>query len=172
METLPKFRIAPVRPEDLATIITLVRELAEFERLLHEVRITAEDLHEHLFGARPYAEAAVAWAGQEPAGFALWYHNYSTFIGRPGLYLEDLYVRPVYRGQGYGEALLQHLAALAVERGCARLEWSVLDWNQRAIGFYKKLGAVPMDEWTVYRVTGEALLALSRVSGRGPTQSG
>jgi GNAT superfamily N-acetyltransferase len=172
MESLPKYRIAAARPEDLGTIITLVRELAEFERLLHEVRITAADLHEHLFGAHPYAEAAVVWVGDEPAGFALWFHNYSTFVGRPGLYLEDLYIRPVHRGQGYGEALLQHLAALALQRGCARLEWSVLDWNKRAIGFYRKLGAVPMDDWTVYRITGDALLTLARVGGSGSTQSG
>lgn len=168
MEPRPAYRIAPARTEDLETIVELVRELAEFERLLHEVRITAADLRDHLFGPRPYAEAAVVWSGEQAAGFALWFHNYSTFMGRPGLYLEDLYVRPVFRGQGYGEALLQHLAALAVERGCARLEWSVLDWNQRAIGFYKKLGARPMDDWTVYRVTGDALLALARDERRGP----
>jgi GNAT superfamily N-acetyltransferase len=168
MEPPPPYRIAPARPEDLEIVVALVRELAEFERLLHEVRITAADLQDHLFGPHPYAEAALVWAGEQAAGFALWFHNYSTFMGRPGLYLEDLYVRPVFRGQGYGEALLQHLAALAVERGCARLEWSVLDWNQRAIGFYRKLGARPMDDWTVYRVTGDALLALARDARRGP----
>jgi GNAT superfamily N-acetyltransferase len=162
MESRPTYRILPARPEDVDTLIALIRELAEFERLLHEVEITPEDLRSHLFGPRPYCEAAVAWAGDEPAGFALWYHNYSTFRGRPGLYLEDLYIRPVFRGQGYGEALLAHLASLAVERGCARLEWAVLDWNQRAIGFYKKLGAVPMGDWTVYRVTGDALISLAR----------
>jgi GNAT superfamily N-acetyltransferase len=162
MESRPAYRILPARPEDVDTLIALVRELAEFERLLHEVEITPEDLRSHLFGPRSYCEAAVAWAGDEPAGFALWFHNYSTFRGRPGLYLEDLYIRPVFRGQGYGEALLAHLAGLAVERGCARLEWAVLDWNQRAIGFYKKLGAVPMDDWTVYRVTGDALISLAR----------
>lgn len=160
-ESSVNYRIAPARPEDVAIMIALVRELAEFERLLHEVRITPEDLHAHLFGPRPYCEAAVIWVGDEAAGFALWFHNYSTFMGRPGLYLEDLYVRPVFRGQGCGEGLLKHLAGLAVERGCARLEWSVLDWNQRAIGFYKSMGAAPMDEWTVYRVTGDSLLALA-----------
>jgi GNAT superfamily N-acetyltransferase len=160
-ESSVNYRIAPARPEDVAIMIALVRELAEFERLLHEVRITPEDLHAHLFGPRPYCEAAVVWVGDEAAGFALWFHNYSTFMGRPGLYLEDLYVRPVFRGQGCGEGLLKHLAGLAVERGCARLEWSVLDWNQRAIGFYKSMGAAPMDEWTVYRVTGDSLLALA-----------
>lgn len=160
-ESSVNYRIAPARPEDVAIMIALIRELAEFERLLHEVRITPEDLHAHLFGPRPYCEAAVVWVGDEAAGFALWFHNYSTFMGRPGLYLEDLYVRPVFRGQGCGEGLLKHLAGLAVERGCARLEWSVLDWNQRAIGFYKSMGAAPMDEWTVYRVTGDSLLALA-----------
>ena len=160
-ESSVNYRIAPARPEDVAIMIALIRELAEFERLLHEVRITPEDLHAHLFGPRPYCEAAVIWVGDEAAGFALWFHNYSTFRGRPGLYLEDLYIRPVFRGQGCGEALLTHLARLAVERGCARLEWSVLDWNQRAIGFYKSMGAAPMDDWTVYRVTGDALLALA-----------
>jgi GNAT superfamily N-acetyltransferase len=162
VESSNPFRILPARPEDVGTLITLIRELAEFERLLHEVCITAEDLQAHLFGPRPYCEAAVVWVGDEAAGFALWFHNYSTFVGRPGLYLEDLYVRPVFRGKGYGEALLTHLAGLAVERGCARLEWSVLNWNQRAIGFYKKLGAAPMDDWTVYRVTGDALISLAR----------
>ena len=160
-QTSVSYRIAPARPQDVATIIALVRELAEFERLLHEVRIEPQDLQAHLFGPRPFCEAAVVWVGEEAAGFALWFHNYSTFMGRPGLYLEDLYIRPVFRGQGFGEALLKHLAGLAVERGCARLEWSVLDWNQRAIGFYKSMGAEPMDDWTVYRVTGEALRALA-----------
>jgi GNAT superfamily N-acetyltransferase len=161
MESPVPFRIEPARPEDVGTLVALVRELAEFERLLHEVRVTPEDLRSHLFGPRPYCEAALVWVGGEAAGFALWFHNYSTFMGRPGLYLEDLYVRPVFRGQGYGEALLAHLAGLAVARGSARLEWSVLDWNQRAIGFYTKLGAVPMDDWTVYRVTGDELASLA-----------
>jgi GNAT superfamily N-acetyltransferase len=160
-EPRPEFRIVPARPADAEIMVSLVRELAEFERLLDEVRITPDDLRKHLFGTRPYCEAALVWVGEEAAGFALWFHNYSTFMGRPGLYLEDLYIRPVFRGQGYGEALLKHLAALAVERGCARLEWSVLDWNQRAIGFYKSMGAAPMDDWTVYRITGDALLALA-----------
>lgn len=161
-EPSPPFRIAPARPEDVPTMVALVRELAEFERLLHECRLTEADLRDHLFGPRPYCEAALVWVGDEPAGFALWFHNYSTFMGRPGLYLEDLYVRPVFRGSGCGEALLKHLAALAVERGCARFEWSVLDWNQRAIGFYQSMGAVPLSDWTVYRVTGEALISLAR----------
>jgi len=157
----PVFRIAAARREDLDTIVTLIGELAEFERLTHEVRITAPHLGEHLFGPRPYAEAVVAWLGEEPVGFALWFHNYSTFAGRPGLYLEDLYVRPAHRGGGYGAALLRYLAQRALARGCARFEWSVLDWNEKAIGFYRKLGAVPMEDWTVYRVAGDALQALA-----------
>jgi GNAT superfamily N-acetyltransferase len=155
-------RIAAARVADVELIVELIRELAEFERLADEVRIQPDDLRQHLFGARPYAEALIAWAGTEPSGFALYFHNYSTFAGRPGIYLEDLYVRPRYRGQGHGEALLRHLARTAVERGCGRLEWSVLDWNQRAIDFYRKLGAVPMDEWTVFRVSGDPLQRLAK----------
>ncbi len=156
------FRIDAATPEDAAAIVELIRELAEYERLLEEVRISAEDLQRDLFGARPYAEAAIAREGHTVVGFALWFHNYSTFAGRPGLYLEDLFVRPAYRGRGYGEALLRHLAGLALERGCARFEWSVLDWNTPAIGFYRKLGAVAMEEWTVQRVTDDALRALAQ----------
>jgi GNAT superfamily N-acetyltransferase len=154
--------IAPARPEDVELIVTLIRELAEFERLLHEVRIAPEDLRRDLFGARPYAEAVIARVGDEAVGFALWFHNYSTFAGRPGLYLEDLFIRPAHRGHGYGEALLRYLAGLAVERGCARFEWAVLDWNEKAVGFYRRLGAVPMDDWTVYRVAGTNLARLAR----------
>jgi GNAT superfamily N-acetyltransferase len=155
------FRIAPAQPADTALIVALVRELAAYERLLDDVRITPLDLHRDLFGPRAFAEAVVAHVGAEPVGFALWFHNYSTFEGRPGLYLEDLFVRPAFRGRGYGEALLRHLARIAVERGCARFEWSVLDWNEPARAFYRKLGAVPMDEWTVQRVSGDALRALA-----------
>jgi GNAT superfamily N-acetyltransferase len=154
-------QIEPARPEDVPAIIALVRELAEFERLAHEVRIEPGPLHEHLFGARPYAEAVMARVSGTTVGFALFFHNYSTFVGRPGLYLEDLYIRPEYRGHGHGEALLRHLARLALERGCGRFEWSVLDWNEKAIAFYRKLGAVAMDEWTVYRVAGDALARLA-----------
>jgi GNAT superfamily N-acetyltransferase len=153
--------IRPAGPGDAALIVSLVRELAQFERLLDEVVITPADLQRDLFGPRPYAEAAIASVGDEPAGFALWFHNYSTFAGRPGLYLEDLYVRPAFRGHGHGAALLRYLAALAVERGCARFEWSVLDWNEKAIGFYRKLGAIAMDGWTVHRVSGVALRQLA-----------
>lgn len=160
----PTLRIAPARPGDAALLVEFVRELAEFERLLQEVRIDPEDLLRDLFGHRPYAEAAIAWVGPDAVGFALWFHNYSTFAGRPGLYLEDLYIRPAFRGHGFGEAMLKYLAALALERGCARFEWSVLDWNEKAIGFYRKLGAVPMDDWTVYRIAGPALARLAGVA--------
>jgi GNAT superfamily N-acetyltransferase len=163
----PPLRVAPARREDLALIVALIRELAEYERLLDHVRITTADLERDLFGPRPYAEAALAWEGEEPAGFALWFHNYSTFAGRPGLYLEDLYVRPAFRGRGHGEAILRHLARLALQRGCARFEWSVLDWNEPAIAFYRKLGAVALDDWTVQRVTGPALEALAETPANG-----
>ena len=153
-------RIEPARPEDVPMILMLIRELAEFERLLHEVTATEERVHEGLFGPRPSAEVVMARIGDEVAGFALYFHNFSTFLAKPGIYLEDLYVRQKFRGQGCGEALLRHLASIALARGCGRLEWSVLDWNQRAIDFYKSLGAAPMSEWTIYRVTGEALTRL------------
>lgn len=160
-------RIEPAQPSDTALIVALVRELAEYERLLHEVRITPDDVLRDLFGPRAYAEAVIARVGDEPVGFALWFHNYSTFAGRPGLYLEDLFVRPAFRGRGYGEALLRYLACVTVERGCARFEWSVLDWNEPAIAFYRKLGAVPLDDWTVQRVSGDALLALAASDEQG-----
>ena len=155
------FRIEPAQPADAALIVALVRELAEYERLLQDVRITTDDVRRDLFGPRAFAEAVIARVGDEPVGFALWFHNYSTFAGRPGLYLEDLFVRPAFRGRGYGEALLRYLARVTVERGCARFEWSVLDWNEPALAFYRKLGAVPMDEWTVQRVSGTALRRLA-----------
>jgi GNAT superfamily N-acetyltransferase len=150
-------RIDAAVPADVPTILQLIRELAEFEQLLDEVVATQADIHDALFGARPVAEALVARADGGVAGFALFFHNYSTFRGRPGIYLEDLYVRPQYRGLGYGGALLKHLAGLAVQRRCARMEWAVLDWNERAIAFYESLGAQPVDGWTVYRLTDEAL---------------
>lgn len=154
-------RIEAATPADVPTLLTLIRELAAFERLLDEVQATEQQLHEGLFGARPSAEVVVARVGTEVVGFALFFHNFSTFLGKPGLYLEDLFVRQQYRGQGCGEALLRYLARLAVERGCGRFEWSVLDWNQRAIDFYKNLGAVPLAEWTIFRVTGDALTRLA-----------
>ena len=142
---------------DVALILAFIRELAEYERLSHEVVATEDGLRESLFGERPYAEVLIAEHDGSPAGFALFFHNYSTFLGRPGIYLEDLYVRPEFRGAGTGKKLLVRLARLARSRGCGRLEWWVLDWNEPSIGFYEKLGAVPMDDWTVYRVSGPAL---------------
>ncbi len=147
--------------EDVLLILSFVRELAEYERLPHEVVASEETLRDNLFGEHPYAEVLIANQDEAPAGFALFFHNFSTFLGRPGIYLEDLYVRPESRGAGIGRALLARLAGLAKERGCGRLEWSVLDWNEPSIGFYKKLGAVAMDDWTVYRVTGAALEGLA-----------
>lgn len=154
-------RIKPATSADAPIILQLIRELAEFERLLHEVRATEEQLREQLFGPRPAAEVVIARIGEEVAGFALFFPNFSTFLAKPGIYLEDLYVRQKFRGQGCGEELLRHLARTALERGCGRLEWSVLDWNVRAIDFYKSLGAEQMDQWTVHRVTGDALIRLA-----------
>ena len=150
-------RIKPASPADTPIILQLIRELAEFERLLHEVQATQEQLREQLFGARPGAEVVIARMGDEVAGFALFFHNFSTFLGRPGLYLEDLFVVPEARGRGIGRALLTRLAAVAVARGCGRLEWSVLDWNAPAVGFYERMGARVMTEWRICRLTGEAL---------------
>lgn len=156
----------PLRPAteaDLGTIIELIHALADYEREPDAVRLDPEELRRHLFGPRPYAEVVLAETGEgASAGFALFFHNFSTWEGKPGIYLEDLFVRPEFRGQGYGKALLAELARLAVERGCARLEWAVLDWNEPSIQFYRALGAVPMDEWTTYRLAGDALTTLAR----------
>jgi GNAT superfamily N-acetyltransferase len=154
--------IRPAELGDLPLIARFIRDLAEYEKLAHEVRFDEATLGGHLFGERPMAEVVIGEIGGEPQGFALFFHNFSTFEGRPGLYLEDLFVRPAARGSGLGRALLAHLAALAVERGCARLEWSVLDWNAPAIGFYEKLGARAMSDWTIMRVDGEALADLGK----------
>jgi len=153
----PDFRIRPATEGDAPLILQFIKELAHYERLLDEVVATEESLRETLFGARAYAEVSLGYLADTPAAFALYFHNYSTFLGRPGIYLEDLYVREEFRGRGLGGAMLRHLARLALERGCGRLEWAVLNWNEPAINFYKGLGAAPMDEWTVFRVTGEAL---------------
>jgi GNAT superfamily N-acetyltransferase len=153
--------IRPATEDDVPIILSLIRELAEYERLSHEVVATEGLLRESLFGERRGAEVLIACCKGAPAGFALFFHSFSTFLGRPGIYLEDLYVKPKFRGRGIGRALLAHLARLAKERGCGRLEWAVLDWNEPAIKLYKSIGAVPMDEWTVYRVTGEALETLA-----------
>ena len=147
--------------DDVPLILSLIEELAEYERLSHEVVATEEALRDSLFGERPLAEVLICHHGDEPAGFALFFHSFSTFLGKPGIYLEDLYVKPEYRGMGLGRALLVHLAKLASERGCGRLEWSVLDWNETAIAFYRGVGASPVSGWTVYRVAGEALEELA-----------
>ncbi|MBL8362962.1 MAG: GNAT family N-acetyltransferase [Rubrivivax sp.] len=149
-------------PRDLPAITGLIGELAEFERLTHLMQATPESLHPHLFGPRPVAEAVVAEIGPQVVAFALFFTNFSTFLAKPGLYLEDLYVQPAYRGHGIGKALLQHLGALAVARGCGRFEWSVLDWNRNAIEFYERMGATVMPDWRICRVTGEALAAFGR----------
>ena len=152
--------IRPAIAEDLPLIASLIRALADYEKLSHEVRFDEAVLGQKLFGARPYAEVVIGELDGTPQGFALFFHNFSTFEGKPGIYLEDLFVKPEARGSGLGKALLSHLAALAIERDCARLEWWVLDWNEPSIGFYKSLGAKFMDEWTVMRVDGKALLHL------------
>jgi GNAT superfamily N-acetyltransferase len=160
--TKPALRIVPATERDVPVILRMIKGLAEYERLADHVTATEEQLRSTLFGARPAAEVVIGYAGHAPAGFALFFQNYSTFLAQPGIYLEDLYVAPEWRAHGFGRRLLAHLATLAVERGCGRLEWSVLDWNEPAIGFYKKLGAVPMEDWTVFRVTGDPLLTLAR----------
>ena len=153
--------IRSATPADISLIGQFIRDLAEYEKLAHAVRFDEAVMAQKLFGPRPFAEVLIGEIDGTPQGFALFFHNFSTFEGRPGIYLEDLFVRPDARGSGLGKALLAKLAALAVERDCARLEWSVLDWNTPAIDFYKALGARPMDEWTVYRVDGDALTGLA-----------
>ena len=156
-------RLRPAGESDIETIIELIHALADYEREPGAVVLDRNELRRHLFGPRPYAEVVLAETDDgESAGFALFFHNFSTWEGKPGIWLEDLFVRPEVRGHGYGRALLAQLARLAVERGCARLEWSVLDWNEPSIAFYRALGANPMDEWTTYRMTGEALRALAQ----------
>lgn len=161
------FRLRAAEPRDLGAICGLIAELADFEHLSHLVQGTPETLHPHLFGERPVAEAVVAELTGQPGSpevvaFALFFTNFSTFLAKPGLYLEDLYVQPAHRGAGIGKALLQHLGALAVARGYGRFEWSVLDWNSHAIRFYEKMGATVMTEWQICRVTGEKLQAFAR----------
>ncbi len=147
--------------EDCPLILQFIKQLADYEKLLHEVVANVTTLEESLFGDRPYAEVVIAEHQDQPVGFALFFHNYSTFLGQPGLYLEDLYIQPEMRGKGFGKTLLAYLANLALERNCGRLEWWVLDWNQSAKDFYQSLGAEPMDDWTVNRVTGDALSKLA-----------
>ncbi len=154
--------IRPAEPADVPVVADLIRQLARFEKLEHEVVLTEELLKAGLFGARPYAEAVLAEEDGGAIGFALFFQSFSTFLARPGIYLEDLFVLPDHRGRGVGRALLAHLAQIAVERECGRLEWAVLNWNHEAIRFYERLGARPNSEWTVYRLTGEALRSHSR----------
>ncbi len=157
----PTFEIRAARREDLAAIVRMIRALADYERLAHLCVATEGDLETSLFGPRPAAEVLISWKGTESAAFALFFHNFSTFLGRPGLWLEDLYVRPPYRRQGCAKALLQALAQIAVERGCGRFEWAVLEWNAPAIEFYRGMGAAVLPDWRIVRVVGPALSALA-----------
>lgn len=158
------FRIRAAVEEDVPLILRFIRELADYEKLPHECVATEDAVRSTLFGSPRFAEVLIAEADRAPAGFALFFHNYSTFLARPGIYLEDLYVSPEYRGKGYGRALLVRLAEIARERNCGRLEWAVLTWNDPAIGFYKSLGARPLDEWIVFRLTGKELADLAVLS--------
>jgi GNAT superfamily N-acetyltransferase len=158
--------------QDVPTIFGFIRALAQYERLEHEMVATEEGLRKTLFGPRPYAEVVFACIDTEPVGFALFFHNYSTFLGKPGIYLEDLFVRPESRGRGIGKRLLTWLARTAVERNCGRLEWAVLDWNEPSIGFYKSLGAVLKHEWQIFRLTGDALTALAGAGTGADTGAG
>jgi len=156
--------IRSARPEDVSTILQLIRDLATYERAPNEVTATEKQLTEVLFGRRPAAEVVLAFDGDVPVGFAVFFHNFSTWLGQPGVYLEDLFVKPEERGKGYGRALLVHLAKIARDRGCGRMEWAVLDWNEPAIQFYRALGAKPMDEWTVFRLTRDGILKLAEAT--------
>jgi ribosomal protein S18 acetylase RimI-like enzyme len=161
MESTTAFLLRAAEPRDVDAIVGLITELAAFEQLTHLLRVTPDKLRAQLFGDRPAAEAVVAEIGSEVVAFALFFTNFSTFLAQPGLYLEDLYVKPDYRGRGIGEAVLKYLGRLAVERGYGRFEWSVLDWNDPAIGFYESLGAEAQSEWIGYRLSGEALARLA-----------
>lgn len=164
-------RIEPVSERDVPLLLRLIKALAEYEELSGEVVATEDLLREALFGAKPGVEAVLAYVGADAIGFAVWFSNFSTFVGRRGLYLEDIFVLPEWRGRGIGRALIRHLARLAVDRGCGRMEWAVLDWNEPAIRFYRNLGAQAMDGWTVYRVSGDALRKLAGGSNRSHDRS-
>ena len=167
---LREFIIEPARPADVPLILSLIQELAEYEQLSHEVTATDERLHDALFGSTPVAHAVIAREGSEPAGFALYFFNFSTFLAKPGLYLEDLFVRPAWRKRGLGRLLLAHLARIAVDRGCGRMEWSVLNWNETALRVYRSIGAAPLSEWTVQRLVDQPLLDLA--ASASPTRAG
>ena len=156
-----RFRIEPATERDLSLILRFIKELAAYEKMVHEVTATEDLLRSSLFGSRPAAEVAIAYADAEPAGFAVYFQTFSTFLGLPGVYLEYVYVSPAWRGLGLGRRLLAHVASVAVDRGCGRMEWSVLDWNELALDVYRTIGARPMDEWTVQRLTGAALRDLA-----------
>jgi len=160
-----RIRIAPAAGSDVPLILSFIRKLAEYEKLLHLVVTTEAQIHENVFGSNPVAEVLLAYWDGEPVGFALYFRNFSTFLGQPGIYLEDLFVEPEHRGKGIGKALLIRLANIAIERGYGRLEWAVLDWNTPSIEFYRRLGAVALDQWTAYRLTGDAL---QRLAGTEP----
>ena len=159
---MSEIRIERATARDVSLILSLIKALAEYERLADQAVATEAGLRESLFGPQAGAEVAIAYAGEEAVGFAVWFHSYSTFLGRAGLYLEDLFVLPQWRGRGVGRRLLAYVARVAVARGCGRMEWSVLNWNEPAIRFYRRMGARAMDEWTVYRVTGELLTQLAK----------
>ena len=161
MDSANAFRILPAAPHDVPDILAMIEALAEYEKLRHVCVTTEASLRTALFGSPPAAEVLVGWEGPAPVAFALFFHNFSTFLGRKGLYLEDLFVRPAHRGRGYGRALLIHLARIAVARDCGRFEWAVLDWNAAAIGFYESLGATLLPDWRISRVTGAALQSLA-----------
>ena len=161
LTNISNFKIRPAAKNDAGTILSLIKELADFERLTHEIVATEDDIRTSLFGERPFAEALIGEYDKIPISFALFFYNFSTFIGKPGIYLEDLYVKPEYRSKGFGRKMLVHIARLAINRNCGRFEWSVLDWNTPAIRTYDKLNAKPMQDWILYRLTGEALVELA-----------
>jgi len=169
VKTAQTFQIRPARVQDVPVILQLIRDLATYERAPDEVTATEEQLVDVLFGERPAAEVLLAFEGKSPVGFAVYFYNFSTWLGRPGLYLEDLFVKPEKRGKGYGRALLVELAKIARDRGCGRMEWAVLNWNEPAIKFYRALGAKPMDEWTVFRLTPEEIAKLADAADTAAT---
>ena len=172
VKTAENFQMRPAGVDDVPVILELIRDLATYERAPDEVTATEEQLLDVLFGERPAADVLLAFEGKSPVGFAVYFYNFSTWLGRPGLYLEDLFVKPENRGKGYGRALLVELAKIARDRGCGRMEWAVLDWNEPAINFYRSLGAKPMDEWTVFRLTRDGIARLADAADTAATREG